>query len=109
MSASRFDEIESLLQSPRASGIFVVEARAGSPAAAAGIGVGDIVTAVSGAPTPDLRAFLAAVQPGGKPERVLDGVRRDGAPFSVAVPAGRPGIHGPAVREGVCAWRREAD
>ncbi|MCC6739011.1 MAG: PDZ domain-containing protein [Planctomycetia bacterium] len=103
------DDLELALQSPRATGVFLVEVRPGSPAAAAGFAPGDIVTHAGGAPTPDLGAFLKAVQGGGKGDVRLKGVRHDGGAFEVEVAAGRIGVQGYAVQAGTCAWRTAPD
>ncbi|KAF0246122.1 MAG: hypothetical protein FD180_953 [Planctomycetota bacterium] len=103
------DILELALQSPRATGIFVVEVRPGSPAAGAGIAAGDIVTEVGGAPTPDLQAFSKALQPGNKADRNVKGTKLDGSKFDFIVPAGRLGIQGYAVKTATCAWRSEPD
>ena len=103
------DQLELALQSPGASGIFIVEVRSGSPAAAAGIAPGDIVAELGGKPTPDMGALLEIVQAGGPEPRELRGVKRDGSAFSVQVPAGRLGIVGYAVIAKTCAWRQAPD
>lgn len=103
------DELELALQSPRATGIFLVEVRRGSPADHAGFAPGDIVTEVGGTPTPDLDSFLKALQADGKGALVLEGVRHNGAPFAVELPSGRIGVQGYAVKAGTCAWRTAPD
>jgi hypothetical protein len=109
MPQNKLDELEKALQSPGASGIFVVELRAGSPAAAAGIAPGDIVAELGGKPTPDMGALMEIIQGGGKEPRELKGVKRNGTAFSVQVPAGRLGIVAYAVKAKECAWQLAPD
>ncbi|MCE9583572.1 MAG: PDZ domain-containing protein [Planctomycetes bacterium] len=103
------DELELALQSPRATGIFLVEVRPGSPAHGAGFAPGDIVTAIGGAATPDLTSFLKALQSAGKAPVVVNATRPDGSPFTATIPSAPIGVQGYAVRFATCAWRAEPD
>lgn len=111
MSANPLEKVEQALLAPRATGVFVVEIVPGGGADQAGVEPADIVTAVGGTATPDVQAFLKAIQPvkDGPASRELQLVRPDGVRRKVLIPAGRAGLQGCSVAEGVCAWRPEPD
>lgn len=109
MALPLLDDLELALQSPHATGLFLVDVRAGGPAEQAGLAPGDIVTELGGRPTPDMRALFEITGDGGKEPRAMRGVKRGGAPFTVKVPPGRLGMSGYAVTAGACAWRLAPD
>jgi S1-C subfamily serine protease len=73
-----------------AAGVGVVAVTAGGPAAKAGIGPGDVITALNGTPTPDaqtLTALLAGLHPGQAVK--LSVTRPDGSTATVQVTLGQ--------------------
>ncbi len=104
--ANPMAEVESLLANPGASGIFLTAVVDGSPIAAHGAEVGDIITTVGGESIEDLRGFLMAMQPQpeGETTRELDVRKGDGTDVTWTVEVPLKGYSHCVVKEGECAW-----
>ena len=100
-----FGDLEAQLQRPRASGLLVIRRSDASPAAAAGIAVGDLIAEVDGQAVTDEDALRAVLrQDQGTPTHRLAGLRAGGAAFSVNIASGRSGLSLAQVTAGRSAW-----
>jgi S1-C subfamily serine protease len=71
--------------STRELGLLVARVEPGTPAAVAGIQVGDLIVDVKGGPIDSVRDLMSALAPIGKNQSVSIGLLRDGKPVSVRV------------------------
>lgn len=76
-------ELRAHLGAPRDRGVLINTVRADSPAARAGIAVGDVVTEVDGEPVEAARGVLAAMSDRKKGESVSVALVRSGRPMTV--------------------------
>jgi S1-C subfamily serine protease len=78
------DELRQHFGAPVDRGVMVAHVEPGSAAAAAGVQVGDIITAVAGQPARDVTDIVAALGPAKRGDDVAVDVIRDGKPIKLA-------------------------
>jgi hypothetical protein len=106
-----FAEIEEMLASPAATGLFLTAFRPTCPLLEAGAEPGDIVTAVGETAVSELGGYLQAMQPQGEGDetRVLHVRKRDGSTMTCEVPTPLSGYGYCVVKAGESAWDQVAD
>lgn len=106
-----FADIEEMLASPAATGLFLTAFRPGCPLLERGAAPGDIVTAVGEAAVDSLGGYLQAMQPQGEDDktRVLSVRKVDGTTTTFEVPTPLTGYGYCVVKAGESAWEQVPD